>query len=199
MNLEQENKMINNWEVFSGLIDKLSPEASKPLGEFVSHFHERIIPCPASTNINYVGAFTGGLVWHSLNVLKNMKELVKLYDIKASVDELIIVGLFHDIGKIGATTDEDYYLSAKSQWHADNGLPFQINPTYQNATVASLSLSLLNQYKVPLTYKMIEAINSTTRMSLQANANMFTLSPLSMVLQQGIQAASIMNKGKKEL
>ena len=49
---------------------------------------------PASSN--HHGAFEGGLVQHSLNVYKRLKELV------GDSDSTKIIGLLHDVCKIGS-------------------------------------------------------------------------------------------------
>lgn len=54
---------------------------------------------PASTRFH--GSYPGGLVYHTLNVVYELRELVRFYDIKdISNESIIIVALAHDFCKI---------------------------------------------------------------------------------------------------
>lgn len=54
---------------------------------------------PASTKNH--GAYSGGLVEHSLNVYDELKRLLSVYpEIKVSEDSVIIAALFHDLCKV---------------------------------------------------------------------------------------------------
>ncbi len=52
---------------------------------------------PASTK--YHGSYEGGLLEHSLNVYKQLKSLVSIYNLNVSEESIAIVALFHDICK----------------------------------------------------------------------------------------------------
>lgn len=198
----QEDKMVNNWEVLLGLVnEKLPAELSKPLSKLCDDNAEKFITAPASSNAKYVGAFSGGLVWHSTNVLRNMKTLRKSYDLGGDtipVEDMIVAALFHDVGKIGTET-EDYYVAAKSKWHADNGFVFQINPSLASVSVPTLSLWWLNKYNVPLTLDTITAINSLSNMSQMYSQDLYEVTPLTLVLQQSVRAACVLNKNTQKL
>lgn len=54
---------------------------------------------PASTRFH--GSYPGGLVYHTLNVVYELRELVRFYDIKdISNESIVIVALAHDFCKI---------------------------------------------------------------------------------------------------
>lgn len=54
---------------------------------------------PASTRFH--GSYPGGLVYHTLNVVYELRELVRFYDVKDITNEsIIIVALAHDFCKI---------------------------------------------------------------------------------------------------
>ena len=198
----QETKMVQNWDIFLGLVtEKLPAELSKPLTELCESNAERLITAPASSNAKYVGAFPGGLVWHSLNVLKNMKILRKSYDLDGDtipVHDMIVAALFHDVGKVG-TEEEDYYTGAKSKWHADNGFVFQINPDLATVSVSTLSLWWLNKHHVPLSLDTVAAINSLGNMSQMYSQDLYDVSPITLILQQSVRAACVLNKNAERL
>lgn len=190
-------KITSNWEVYKNLVSKIEDaEKRHSLEALCNKLTDRAVVAPASTRKDYVGCFTGGLVWHSLNVTKNMKELVKLYDADVSTDSLITVGLFHDIGKIG-TQEKDYYLPQHSEWHRGKGMLFEINPEISHFPVSHLSLYWLNQYSVPLTEHEISAILSLNVKSTEEISYVpsFKDSWLTVVLQHAVRATCIKNNG----
>lgn len=86
---------------------------------------------PASTR--YHGAHEGGLVEHSLNVYKRLRQLAATYDYGAgsleaewdSLEESIaIVSLFHDLCKVG-------YYTTEMRWRKDQFNRWEQYPTYK--------------------------------------------------------------------
>lgn len=69
---------------------------------------KRFFIMPASTR--YHASFKGGLVYHSLSVLKVLRKLVALEEINMKEDTMIITALLHDICKAGA------YLPNNNAW-----------------------------------------------------------------------------------
>ena len=66
---------------------------------------------PSSTRFH--GAFEGGLVEHSLNVYRRLKELANFYQLGASEESIAIVALFHDLCKVNSYKVE--YRNAKTE------------------------------------------------------------------------------------
>lgn len=86
---------------------------------------------PASTR--YHGAHEGGLVEHSLNVYKRLRQLAATYDygvgsLEAEWDSLeesiAIVSLFHDLCKVG-------YYTTEMRWRKDQFNRWEQYPTYK--------------------------------------------------------------------
>lgn len=155
-------KINNNWGKVISIVDRLeNPEVKAGAQKLCEDLHDRIAVCPASTRTDYVGCFTGGLVWHSLNVLKSLKGLRTAFDLEkvVSSDSLIVMGLFHDIGKIG-NNKNDYYLPQASDWHRNKGMLFELNEELSSIPVATRSVWWLNQYGIPLSESEIHAISS---------------------------------------
>jgi hypothetical protein len=55
---------------------------------------------PASTRLDYHGAYEGGLAQHSINVYNTFQEKVEAYNLDISEDEVVISALLHDICKV---------------------------------------------------------------------------------------------------
>lgn len=190
-------KITANWILYKNLVSKIEDnekrDACLALCEKVA---DRAPVCPASTKQEYVGCFTGGLVWHSINVTKMMRDLVKLYDVEVPTDSIIVAGLFHDIGKLG-NLEEDYYYPQNSQWHRDKGMLFEINSNLSNLSVATRSLYWLNQFHCPLSEDEIGAIMSLNVRSTETISYVpsFKDSWLSIVLQHSVRTVCIKNNG----
>lgn len=191
--------MINNFEVLNGLIEsKLPKKIQAPLSKLTDSLAERIITSPASSRSNFVGAFAGGLVWHNLNVLRIMKDLNKVHGEQVSKEDMIVTALFHNLGRIG-TEDEDLYVAAKSDWHKENGYPFQINPSLPSFSVPAMSLWWLQKFEVPMSYEAVSAIVQAGDLENSSGPNVLDSEPLAMLLQQSVWTATVLNKSKEQL
>ena len=202
MNNEPEEKtieqLIENWEVFLKVVStKVENEELKTsLLNLCEDQKDRILICPASTRTDFIAAAPGGLVWHSLNVLRLAKDLNKLYLSNISVDDLIVTSLFHDIGKIGDQYN-DLYIKQESQWHRDRGMMFELNAKLNTSTVPHRTLWWLNHYKVPLSLEAINAINSVHLETPDMSSHVtYNVPVLTLVLQQATRASCVINKGK---
>src|SRR4051812_7305779 len=106
-----------NYLKFRALCEKVG-DRSEALVGMVDALGERLALCPASGRLSYHLACPGGLVDHSLRVLKNAFALAKTFNYDVSKPSLIIGSLFHDIGKVGDVND-DYYVPQASDWHRE--------------------------------------------------------------------------------
>lgn len=197
---DEFNKIKENWEMFLAIVStKISdPTIKEPLIKLCKNLEDRIASCPASTRTDNIGAFAGGLVWHSLNVLKTMKELNKLYDAKYSPESLIITSLFHDLGKIG-NEEEDYYLPNESDWHRKNGMIYEINKEIINTSVATRTFWWLNSVGVPLTELEINSIMSLNQMGQMFSNELYNVPMLTLMLQQSVRFCAVNYKGFKSV
>jgi putative nucleotidyltransferase with HDIG domain len=162
----------------------------------VDKVEETLILAPASTRTEFYGAFAGGLVDHSLRVVKTMGALNRAYETNLGTENIVVTGLFHDIGKCG-NGEREYFLPKSSEWHNKQGIMYEINPDLVNMTVSLRSLYLLQSFGVRLTADEHYAISSIKeRNETQAVAN----EPmLAVVLQQAIRMASIKGAGRSTL
>jgi 23S rRNA maturation-related 3'-5' exoribonuclease YhaM len=184
-----------NWELFVSLVKKIeNKDVRESLLGLCDEIGTRMAACPASSATKFVGAFPGGLTWHSLEVLKVMKELNKIYDAGLSDDSLIVTALFHDVGKIGNKT-EDLYLPQESDWHVKRGMMFVLNENVSNIPVCIRSLWWLST-GVSLSEEEIHAISSLQHMGQMYSSELYNAPMLTMILQQAVRAACTKNKGR---
>jgi len=110
---------------------------------------------PASTRFHLCEE--GGLLKHSVGVTET---LIKFRDNLApgiSEESCIIVGLFHDAGKLGMP-GKPLYLPNDNEWMVKNrGICYKINPDVVAMGLAVRSLYLVTQY-IPLTDTEAQAI-----------------------------------------
>lgn len=157
----------NNFTKYQALCAKLSDRSEGAL-KLVDSLNERLALCPASGKKSYHLAEPGGLVKHSLNVLTNLMTLCKTFGWDYAKDELIMVALFHDIGKVG-TDVEDYYVPAEP-WRAEKmGEMYTINYDMQFMRVPERSLFMLQKYGVALSLEETLAIRLHDGLSLEEN------------------------------
>jgi hypothetical protein len=207
MNKKNENdqelilkRVQENWATLKGLINRIeSAEIRASSNELCDDLHDRFAVAPASTKLEYVGCFVGGLVWHSLNVLRIMKNLRSSLDLERviSADSLIVLSLFHDIGKLG-NEDEDYYLPQRSEWHRDKlGQLYEINEELNNVSVPIRSLWWMNRYGILLSENELYAIQSlSVRSGEQISFSPSLRDPWeAYLLQSAVRGACIKHKG----
>lgn len=151
-----------NWNQYCGFFEQLGErtEAAKKLLEAVG---ESLASAPASSRNYYHNSFIGGLVEHSLRVLKNALKLKKTFAYDVSNESLIIACLFHDLGKAcfidGSGNRHDYYLPNESEWHKDKcGEMFVTNEKIPYMLVPHRSLFLCQKFGLTLTYDEFMAI-----------------------------------------
>jgi len=138
----------NNWETYEKLCRRLSDSGLNTLLESMG---ERILMCPASPRESQYGAYGGGLVEHSLEVAKVMRDLVLVYNISVPVNSILKVGLLHDLGKIG-DLDKDYFVEQTSDWHRDKlGQVYKFNEELNKMSVSHRTLYLLQHFGITLT------------------------------------------------
>lgn len=110
---------------------------------------------PASTRFHL--AHDSGLLEHSVNVATTLLKLRTCLAPDLNEESCVIVGLFHDLGKVGMP-GKPYYLPNPSQWHVRNrGIHFTVNQGLVHMDIATRSLFLLAQH-IPLSDEEAQAI-----------------------------------------
>lgn len=154
-----EKKLAVVIESYLGLIKSIKNQAVREgLDRVVEHFADRLFETPASHNLAYHNCCVGGLAEHSLRVYGNLKKLSDMFAPDLSNDSIILVALFHDLGKVGSQ-EQPYYIPQTNDWARDNrGEHYQHNPKLEFLGGAQRSLRLLNQFGVPTTEAEYKAI-----------------------------------------
>jgi len=109
---------------------------------------------PASTRFHL--CIEKGLLIHSVGVTANALKIKKLLAPDISDESVIIVSLFHDIGKVGYP-GKPYYLPNKDDWEVKSGVHYIKNDEIITMNIAVRSLYLVSQY-VPLSEEEAQAI-----------------------------------------
>ena len=110
---------------------------------------------PASTR--YHKNTPRGLVEHSVNVANTLLTLAPVLAPGISPESCAIVGLYHDVGKVGAP-NAPYYLPQTSQWHRDKlGQNYIVNDALTHIDIATRSLMIVSRF-VDLTDEEAQAI-----------------------------------------
>lgn len=152
----------SNWNRYCTFFDQIC-ERSEDARRLIEGIGSSLSMAPASSKKQYHCAFVGGLVYHSLGVLKNAIKLKKALGYDVPNESLIIGCLFHDLGK-ACHVDEmgnviDYYVPNDSEWAIEKyGEVFKINDKIPFMTVPHRSLFLCQKFGFKLTYDETLAI-----------------------------------------
>lgn len=154
-----EEQIVANWEKYSSLLLQTGEHRTEQLQALLDHLGDRLVMCPASSKREYHNCFVGGLVDHSLRVLKNCTRLMKVSpDVFGGIPEesVVFAALLHDLGKVG-DLDNDRYVPQTNDYYKSRGNLFEHNHKVVAKNVHA-SLFLLQHFGVKMTYDEFEAI-----------------------------------------
>jgi hypothetical protein len=184
------DNLENNYNIFRKLTQKCGSR-SDALLKLVDDLGERLVICPGHDRREKTTAKTGGLIEHSLNVVKTMRALEGAATFGVDPESMLIAGLFHDIGRVGDMTT-DYYLPQTSDWHRDKaGILYVYNPALPKMPHSHRSLALLQAAGVTLTSD--EWITIATAQGPSLDENKFYIggeSPLTLLTQTAVRIIS---------
>jgi hypothetical protein len=140
-------------ERYTPLLSKII-ERKPQVEKFIDILHQETtwLTSPASTK--YHLNKEGGLLEHSIGVAETLLRLREALAPEISEESCVIVGLFHDVGKIGMP-GKPYYLP-----EVKDGMPtgaYTTNPDIVAMGLALRSLYLVSKY-IPLTDAEVQAI-----------------------------------------
>jgi hypothetical protein len=165
-----EEQIVKNWEKYSTLLAQTGAHRTEQIQALLDHLGDRLVMCPASSKKNYHNCFVGGLVDHSLRVLKNCTRLIRVSpEVFGSIPEesVVFAALFHDLGKVG-DLDNDRYLPQTSDYYKSRGNLFEHNKAVVAKNVHS-SLFLLQHFGIKMTYDEFEAVLLNDGMIVEEN------------------------------
>ncbi len=159
MNLSAE-QLERNFEKLLKIIEvsmSAAPEKRDQLLKLHNDWADRIATAPASSKKSYHNAFTGGYVLHVMNVIRGAFKILEAwkavgYTQDFTDEELFLVALCHDLGKVG-NESFDYYVPCEEQWLLKKGQTYVINPSIQYMKVAERSLMVLHNRGIKLSEK----------------------------------------------
>lgn len=98
-----------------------------------------------------------GLLKHSVSVAENLLKFRQFLAPQISEETCVIVGLFHDVGKVGMP-GKPLYLKNDNEWEVRNrNITYNVNPEVAQMSLAARSLYLVSKY-VPLSDAEAQAI-----------------------------------------
>lgn len=165
-----ENELLEYVDTIQRFIT-LFPEPRRTLIEkmFDGPVGKSYFTAPASSRVEYHSCYPGGLMVHSLNVVKSLKLLATtLCPDKYDNATIAFVGLFHDLGKVGDGNNE-FYVPNPSDWHRKNGILYEINKECLNMPNAERGLFIFQNHGVTLSSDEYLAIRLNDGMFAEEN------------------------------
>jgi hypothetical protein len=147
-NEKEVETILKNWKLFRKICNKLGDRAAN-VQTMLDYFDERAPFAPASSRLEYHGAYPGGLIEHSLRVLKYARTLDRALEYDLPIESLIISTLFHDWGKAG-DLERDRYVPQQSDWHRERGMMYNLQKEGQWMMTDDCTLWLFNHFGITL-------------------------------------------------
>ena len=178
--LEAE-KIKSNWERYRGLVNNLFPTRKDALNKMYDELEDRMVFMPASSMEHFHNAFAGGYVDHVLRVMDCVETLHEAWaGMGANMagytfEEMMFAAMNHDLGKAGFPGNgNEVYQTETSDWHRKNqGKLYKTNAAIPFAMVPDLSVWLLQEYDVKLSWTEYQAIKIHDGMYDEANKPYF--------------------------
>jgi hypothetical protein len=118
------------------------------------------------------------------------------FELGLSREEMVVAGIFHDIGKVG-TRSEPYYIPKNSEWHSSKGIHYEINPFFHSMKVSQLSLALLQENGVKLSSDEFFAIYNFDQPD--SSLPLGREPALGFALRQAVGMACFQGRGKSKI
>ena len=171
-----EEQLQLNVEKLLGFIEKYiaDPRKTKLLA-FYKQIELNLATSPASSKVSHHNCFIGGYVDHVIRVVEAALVLDKVWDRfgqkkNYTVEELVFSAINHDLGKLGESNDQPFYIPNDSQWHIDKqGAHYKINSNLTHMRIADRSLYYLQRYGVLVTENEFLAIKLHDGLYEEAN------------------------------
>jgi len=145
-----EKQLEDIINVTEGLIEALDEPRRSQVKAMFLDINEIYFTAPASGRTDFHGCYPGGLADHNLRVTKN---LLKIADALApkryAKNQLVFVGLMHDLGKVG-DPPVPLYIPNPSDWHRNKGMLFESNKGLPYMPICDRTMYLLQKYGITL-------------------------------------------------
>lgn len=195
MKQKTEAELKANYDRFIGILKKYF--TGERLEKLLHMYSENelggnLIVSPASGNLNYHNAYTGGYIDHIFNVCKNALRMKKTFEEAGGVcdfteEELVFVALHHDLGKLG-TKEELHYAPNDSEWHIKNkGEVYKRNDKNSFMAITDRTLYTLSLYQISISENEYFGIKLTDGLYDEDNEKYFKVYDTSKYLKSNIQ------------
>jgi hypothetical protein len=189
-------QIAENYEEFASLLERTGDDRQPQIKELLSCFEERLAMCPASNNVGFHHCYPGGLVKHSLDVLKLCNRQAQAANIKLDKQSMIFVCLLHDLGKVGDPW-EDYYIPQTSDYWRQKGNLYEYNGKLQFMDHEHRSIFNLQHFGVRMTSDEFLAILLHNGMTKDANHKYtFSQPPLALMVHQADMLSAFLAKSE---
>jgi hypothetical protein len=148
-----DTALQKRYEALKALVKK----RRKPFDEFVAFLEKETswLESPASTRFHLCEP--SGLLRHSVGVAETLLKFRAALAPEISEESCVIVGLFHDVGKVGMP-GKPLYLPNKDEWQKKNrGIMYTYNAAVTTMGLAVRSLYIVGKY-LPLSDAEAQAI-----------------------------------------
>mgnify|MGYP003132331606 CR=1 FL=1 len=141
--------IVKNAEKVNKIVDIYLKEKQDPIQRILDTVGEQWFSAPANTRTELGYAYTGGLCDLSLRICYWLQKLNKTMEKNIPTDSLMLVGLFHQLGKAGMP-GQDLYVPQESDWHRNKGMMYTVNEDLKTMSVRDRTLYLLQHCGVEL-------------------------------------------------
>ncbi len=156
-----ERELTDLWTSYTKLIDKIDRGAGLTL--MMEELGERLLMCPAEPRNDSPGCEPGGLIQQAITVAKGMKRINDTFEMGVSTESILIVGLLHELGKVG-NLEDPYFIPEEESWRREKlGAFYKPNEGMSRMTIPERSLYLLQHYGVRLAEDEFMAIRGPSR------------------------------------
>ena len=141
---------------YEALKKKIS-QRKEPFDKFIRFLETETswLTSPASTRFHLCEE--GGLLRHSVGVAETLLKFREALALQISEESCVIVGLFHDLGKLGMP-NKPLYVPNDNEWMVQKrGVKYKVNPEVVAMGLGMRSLYLVAQF-IPLTDAEAQAI-----------------------------------------
>jgi hypothetical protein len=189
-----ETVIVNNWSMYNKLLASIVHRFEN-IEKMLNVIGDELAVAPASSKTEFHNAFPGGLVDHSLRVLKNAMNYTNTIKADVPKESLIIASLFHDLGKVGDGTNP-LYVKQTDQWRRDKlGEVYTHNQDLVYMTTGLRGLFLLQKFDIKLTQEEYLAIYLNDGWILQENKQYALKEPiLAHIIQTADYTATLTEK-----
>ena len=156
-----EDAVVKNSEIIEKLINSFNEPRKTQVKKMFQDIGNDFYSAPASSREEYHGCYPGGLADHSLRVADVLvKTANNLVPGKYSRDQLVFLGLMHDLGKVGDGKIPFYVPLEGDQnaWKRKRGELYGTNPDLPYMPTCDRTIFVLNRYQIALSSEEFIAI-----------------------------------------